>query len=214
MSSLRAIIWRYKRWLVERQIDLMKRIIRDTASKRGEANDPVADLEAEKLLLEKRWLFTAVGQALSSFAMVEESVVGIAAMLLRIKLSEAGLIFYSILNFNTWLSIVGELFKMEPGYKESIKEWNKISSKLRELKNIRDRLAHQTILSEQNKSGLAIRPARFDTRIESKRRPPLDFDQINSFTDDLADMQMALAALITAMTPNFAIRASQKIFLE
>jgi hypothetical protein len=51
---------------------------------------------------------------------------------------------YSIINFNVWLSIIDELLLLDTRYSKTKSKWNGISSKLRGLKDTRDRLAHHT----------------------------------------------------------------------
>src|ERR1700732_5442731 len=150
-SSLRAMVRRFQLRLKARQLTLTKLLIKDTTSNAGEADELIAEAEAKERDSGRQWLYTTVGHALSSWAIIEENLVVIATLLLRLSPSEAGLILYSIINFNTWLSIIGELFKMEEGYEKLIPEWNRFSNRLRRLKTIRDNLAHQTVVYNATK---------------------------------------------------------------
>jgi hypothetical protein len=76
----------------------------------------------------RRALFANVGLALSQWAGMEDLLVGIASLLLRThEGAKVGIILYSIVNFGTWLSIIGELFSQEPRYVTLKSRWNKIS---------------------------------------------------------------------------------------
>jgi hypothetical protein len=187
--NLRATIWRYQNRLIRWQFALTNRIIDystanqvDAASVK-DATTIIAELLATKQREGRRWLYAAVGQSLSTWAMIEENLVVIATLLLKTDSDKAGLIFYSIFNFNTWLNIIGELFRIEADYAKLTSSWNKIARRLRSLKNTRDRLAHQTIFHRRTEGDIAaidvsLRPARFDTRIHSAQNRPLDVDNI------------------------------------
>src|ERR1035437_1619609 len=96
--------------------------------------------------LHRKELLASAGLALSHWATMEELRVGIACLLLRThEANKVGIILYSIFNFNSWLSIIGELFSQEPRYITLKPRWNKISERLKGLKDTRDRLAHHTI---------------------------------------------------------------------
>jgi hypothetical protein len=78
--NLRARIRLYKlRWITW-QVNLAHRIIKDASPGDEEVHKTIEDMEAAKLTLERRWLFTVIGQALSSWALIEENLVAIAAM--------------------------------------------------------------------------------------------------------------------------------------
>ena len=71
-----------------------------------ETGEPIDDPEA------RRGLYTRVGQAISFWASMETRLVTIAALLLGTSEQKAGLLMYSIMNFNVWLIIIDELFSM------------------------------------------------------------------------------------------------------
>jgi hypothetical protein len=208
--NLRARIRLYKlRWITW-QVNLAHRIIKDASPGDEEVHKTIEDMEAAKLTLERRWLFTVIGQALSSWALIEENLVAIAAMLLRIERQEAGLILYSIINFNTWLSIIEELFKMKDEYTELISEWHKISDRLRGLKTTRDNLAHQTVYYGGRDKDVALRPAPFDVRTQSQRHKPLGIEEIFKYSEDLTPVQATLTRLIEIMAPIYAATLLKK----
>jgi hypothetical protein len=218
-SHFRAIVWRYQNRLLDWQINLTKRIINDLAksdaSGRGGTNDLIAQLEAKKMLEEKKWLYAAVGEALSQWARMEDLLVAIASLLLRThEVNKVGIILYSIINFNVWLDIIEELFTLEPIYTTLKPRWNKLGSKLKGLKNTRDRLAHHTIYYGDNATTLAgdisLRPGQFDIRQKSQKYQPMNYDQTTKFTDSVINLAKDLTALLNAMTSLLKEETSQK----
>ena len=175
----------------------------------------------EKFKSTHRWaLFTSVGQSLSHWAGMEDTLVAITSMLLRThEANKVGIILYSIINFNTWLGIIGELFSQEPLYSPLKPRWNKISERLRGLKDVRDRLAHHTIHFGDKattpeggtaESGTSLRPGRFDIRQKSQKYEPLDVHQIFEFGESLCKIQDDLIALLNAMTALLKNETSQR----
>ena len=61
----------------------------------------------------RRMFYTGVGQGISHWAHMEERLVEIAVILLGTTNRKAGLVFYSIINFHTWLNIIDELFSLD-----------------------------------------------------------------------------------------------------
>ena len=152
---------------------------------------------------DKKALFTSVGLALSLWAQMEESLVVIAGMLLRTKFTRTGAIMYSIINFNVWIGLIDELFVLEPSQTPLKPKWNKISERLRGLKDTRDRLAHHTIYSGPKIGATGdtlLRPGRLDARQKSQKYEPLNFEQISTFTHSVTEVLNALTTLINAMT--------------
>jgi hypothetical protein len=165
--------------------------------------------------LHRQALFTNVGLALSQWAGMEDLLVGIASLLLRThEGNKVGIIMYSIVNFNVWLGVIGELFSQEPLYRPLIPTWNKISERLRGLKDTRDRLAHHTIYYGDKATTLAgdtsLRPGRFDIRQKSQKYQPLDHDQIGKVIDSVGKVVEDLTALLTAMTDLLTHETSQR----
>jgi len=163
---------------------------------RGQAN------AAERKNQRENALFMVVGHALSAWARMEDSLVAIARMLLVTKFTKAGAVMYSIINFNVWLSLIDELFVLEPHYSSLKSKWNKINEKLRGIKDTRDRLAHHSIYSRDHISATSetsLSPARFDTRQKSLKYEPLTLEQISAFTHSLAEIIGDLTALMNAI---------------
>ena len=119
----------------------------------------------------RQWLFTFVGQALSAWALMEELIVAIASLLLKTEINKSGVVMYSIINFSVWLTLIDELFPLEPVYMPLKPKWNKISKRLRSLKDIRDRLAHHVISTKDDaeliEDNASLMPSRFDFRQKS-----------------------------------------------
>jgi hypothetical protein len=182
---------------------------------------PVSELEApvEKFKEQHRIaLYTAVGQGLSHWAAMEESLIAVVGLLLGTgEAMKIGIVMYSIVNFNAWRSIIDELFFQEPLYTLLKPKWNKINSKLAGLKKTRDRLSHHTIHYGDKAATFAgatsLRPGRFDSRRERKYES-LDVDQILKFTDSVAALQRDLTALLNAMTDLLKRETSQRKFSE
>ncbi len=152
-------------------------------------------------------LHRATGAALSSWAVMEENIVLVAAILLRAKPSKVGLIFYSIINFQVWIAIITELFGQEGEFYEFSRRWNRIAERLRAEKDSRDRLAHNAVLSKDisdNPIGTAVsRVARLDTRIKSKSLAPMTLEQVISFAKRISDISDDVSKLVDDMMEHF-----------
>ena len=61
---------------------------------------------------DERVLFTFIGMSLTSWARMEEVMVVLVRLLLRTDRARAGLIMYSIINFNVWLTLIDDLFDL------------------------------------------------------------------------------------------------------
>jgi hypothetical protein len=150
----------------------------------------------------KNFLFMLVGEALSLWAQMEDSLVIIAGMLLRTKFTKAGVILYSIINFNVWLGLIDELFALEPSYDAVKPKWNKAAERLKRLNDTRVRLAHHTIhaVPASELEDTSLRPGRLDSRRRSQKYQPLNADQILTFIHSVSDVLIDLSEIITAMT--------------
>jgi hypothetical protein len=121
--------------------------------------------------------FTEVGKALSTWASLEEILVGIVYLLLTDSVQKAGVVMYSIINFGTWLGIITELFPHEELYTHLKPKWDKLTSRLRALKDIRDRLAHHSAFKADIPAAIfkltSIAPSPYDVRAKSLKYRPL-----------------------------------------
>lgn len=210
---LLKLYWR----AIDARIALLKRTVDGLDDKPivAELKSSLAEMDQKTSDQHRNQLYTAVGQALSSWAATEEVLVAIASLLLRsAEIVKVGVIMYSIINFNAWLGIIDELFLQEPLYTSLKPKWNKISNRLRGLKKTRDRLAHHTIYYGDKVATLtgdtSLRPGRFDTRQESQKYQPLDVDQIFKFTDSVTELSQDLTALFVAMTELLNHETSQR----
>jgi len=147
--------------------------------------------------------YRAVGGALTTWALMEERLVMIAAILLKTMSRKTGLIFYSIINFQVWLSIITELFKLEPDMSSFQRRWNKIAERLRAEKDNRDRLAHTPMLSSSVSDNLERKPImkapRLDMRAKSQAFAPLGVEQIMEFRGRIGAISDDLLKLMDDM---------------
>lgn len=168
-----------------------------------------AKSKARFLEIDERWktdrereLYAAVGQGLSAWAHLETSLVIITGMLLGTDFSKAGIIIYSVINFNVKLSIITELFAVEPRYSALKPQWNKKIKRLRQLNDTRDRLAHHTAQGSRTflDDDISLRPGQLDTRDKSQKYQPLDHNQIIEFIFSVSRVTQNLTVLVDAMT--------------
>src|SRR5258708_3461061 len=118
---------------------------------------------------EREALFISVGRALTAWSKMEEFLVIIVAYLLRVRTAQSGLIMYSILNFSVWLSIIHDLMDMDETFSPLLKRWNKISERIRKIKDRRDQLAHHSVRMHPDAIMTSIiRSSRFDTRQKTR----------------------------------------------
>jgi len=85
--------------------------------------------------------YRTIGKCITGWAKTESFLVSIAAMLLGTDLEKAGLVLYSINNFHTWLSIIEELFDLDPQFSPLRSDWIKISNRLKKHNDLRVSLA-------------------------------------------------------------------------
>jgi hypothetical protein len=194
-------------------LNLLRRIVVKLGSEESDeqfaALSKVNDEETvEKLKYQHRQaVFASVGLALSRWAQMEELLVVIASVLLRThEAKKVGMIFYSIANFPTWLSIVGQLFSQEPRYASLKPRWNKISERLRELNDTRVRLAHHAVDYADEATilagGTSLKLGEFDIRPKSEKHrvEPLTFVQIQKFMLSVNKVTADQSLLLTTMT--------------
>jgi hypothetical protein len=148
---------------------------------------------------ERSEFYRSVGQAISMWASMEDLLVEIAALLLDTSEEKAGLLMYSIINFNVWLNIIDELFSIEPRYQTHKATWTAQSEKLRGMNDTRVRLAHHTVRAQIDNSPLALRPGRYDSRMKSRKHKPLTEAEIVAFGGQMIEVYSVLAALWKAM---------------
>jgi hypothetical protein len=157
-----------------------------------------------------RVIFVLVGQAITAWAKLEEALVFLFTVLLRTEPEKAGLILYSTINFSVWISMIDELFAADDLFSALKPRWNKMASRLRAVKDERDRIAHHGIDIDKQSSRLlseiTIRPSPLDTRQKSKKFKPMDNDDIINFTvvvaglaQQIADLSLEMARTLQAL---------------
>jgi hypothetical protein len=183
----RRLEWRLQR-LFDRALDTKINLIR-RGLERLRQEDHIADPAkfealkegAKNIEMQRRMaLCMNVGQALSVWARMEEALVGVACVLLETKIEKAGIVMYSILNFNVWTSIIDELFTVDKRFDALVPKWRKIITQLGPLQKMRNNLAHHTINLPQDDAtpigDAALSPAPSDTRRQSQKSGPLDYN--------------------------------------
>ncbi|MEH2471912.1 hypothetical protein V1281_006900 [Nitrobacteraceae bacterium AZCC 2161] len=173
----------------------------DKAAYIEKLNDEKVDLKTRS----ERDFFRCVGIALTQWMSTEQQLAIIFSILLRTTPERAGVILYSITNFNVWLSIIDELFSSDKDLEVLKKRWNKFNERMRSLKDTRDRLAHHTAVSSDHDHAArlfeitVLRPSPFDTRKKSLKYQPLTFMQVNEFIDTVATLNLDLAFFVDSM---------------
>jgi hypothetical protein len=175
----------------------------DKPGKRAQFEAEDAEAGAKTAADFEQALFTQVGRALSSWAALEEIMVVIASLLLSNSVQKAGVVMYSIINFGTWLNIISELFPHEELYTHLKPRWDKHTSRLRALKDIRDRLAHHGVFKSDIPAAIfkitSIAPSPYDVRAKSMKYQPLTLLEIEEFGSAVLDMMRDLTTLVNEM---------------
>jgi hypothetical protein len=158
--------------------------------------------------------YAVIGKCISTWAKSEGVLVYIAAMLLDTPREKAGLVFYSINNFHTWLSIIDELFALDPQYSPLRPDWIEISKRLTKLNDTRVRLAHHTLgpgidFEQFVASGggdpsaifPTLKPGKLDSRTKSKKHTPLGMEGLTTFATEMEATIDKFLPLIDRMEP-------------
>ncbi len=161
-------------------------------------------------------LYLVVGSALTSWAAMEEAMVMILAYLLRTGSDKAGLILYSTINFNVWISIIDELFAIDDVYSIMKPRWNKLAERLRRLKDDRDRIAHHAVSKRNSNASTfaeaTLRPSNLDIRQKSLKYKPMANDDIIAFSSKVHALAQDLLRLAGMMGDE--LRSSPEKFEE
>jgi len=157
-----------------------------------------------EMSLQRPPYWMAVGFGISEWSEMEGRLVGIAAILLDTTEEKAGLVLYSIINFHAWLSIIDELFKMDPKFrtaphKKHRRKWGRIHESLRSLHDTRTRLAHHSISGPNAELDVELAPSPFDTRTKTKRYRPLGMRSMMNFGYAVHAVAKQIAELKVAM---------------
>ena len=132
--------------------------------------------------------YANIGRAISLWGSMETLLVIIGTFLLGTTPKKAGIVFYNILSFPAWLTIISELFQNTPSeYKEAAELWDKISAKLNKLNSEgRTRLAHQKLDEEK----LTINPAslNYTKKANAQRAKPFSDKELSKFSKDVCNI--------------------------
>ena len=156
--------------------------------------------------------YRAIGSAITIWSRMGGYLVHIASWLLDAKSHKVGLVFYSINNFHTWLSIIDELFAIDPAFSPVKSDWNEIANKLKGLNDIRVRLAHHAL--EQGKDPIdvadneldlleafpTLRPNKVDVRAKWKKKA-IGLKEIITFQEEVLAAVEKLTNLMHRMDP-------------
>src|SRR3981081_4388027 len=148
--------------------------------------------------------YGSIRQGISLWSSMETTIVEIAAHLLGTTEHKTGLVFYSIMNFYTWLSIIEEIFALEPKFEPLRGDWGQISDKLRGLNYIRVRLAHHTAFDGSDyRDAPTLKPGKYDARKKSKKHSPLTNAEIVAYINETLHTGRELYALRDKMGFNY-----------
>ena len=84
----------------------------------------------------QKHFYYLIGASITGWSSMEGLLVYVATMLLDTDPKKAGLVLYST-NFHNWLSIISDLFKIDPDYESLRSEWNSIAKTLMGLNDVR-----------------------------------------------------------------------------
>ena len=154
-------------------------------------------------------LHTEIGEALSKWAMLESELIDTAAIVVGLDREKAGIVFFSIINFNTWLQIIADIIVTQSTLIEFSPRWNKVSGRLKGLKTTRDRLAHHTTLESIDIHKLPTLSApKLDGRRKNQKFTGLTASEISRFSmsidearDDLFSFAKTLILSLTGASP-------------
>jgi hypothetical protein len=166
--------------------------------------------------------YRLIGECITVWSHGEGVLVDIAAMLLETDREKAGLVRYSINNFHTWLSIIEELFTLEPRYSLLRSDWIKISDRLKKCNNTRVSLAHHALgpgkgfehFVESDDGDFSaifprLRPNPSDSRTKSKKHTPVGMQELSTFTTEMGEILEKINDLSDQMIPIYLARQQQ-----
>jgi hypothetical protein len=134
-----------------------------------------------------------IGRGISTWAVMEMSLVQIAGKLLGTTNAKAGLVLYSINTFYSCITIIDGLFAQDRQFAAEKEKWTGLTSELKRLNDVRVRLAHQAVFVEFHEtiegdivttSG-GLQPSPFDSRPKQKGLKPLSSGEIEQFMTDV-----------------------------
>lgn len=147
--------------------------------------------------------YQVTGMALTRWAFVEQELVILFSILLQAKPTKAGLILYSTINFNNWLTMIDELFLMEKQFSSFLPRWREIAKKIRSHKDNRDRLAHHPAVpveeADMDNPNVVSKPPRLDVRLKQKQFKPLSSSEVFDLSQALRSIRGDLEKLTDEM---------------
>ena len=149
---------------------------------------------------DERVLFTFIGMSLTSWARMEEVMVVLVRLLLRTDRARAGLIMYSIINFNVWLTLIDDLFDHDPEFKSFKPRWTKIAERIRRIKDTR---SHQIPAGMSSVPDRYLIPSKYDFRQKSQRYKPLTKTEIFAFMESVMAITTDLADFVEGMIDTY-----------
>ena len=157
----------------------------------------IEELSELQKISETETLYWTVGRALTVWATMEEAIVIVISLLLRVPPNKAGVVMYSIHSFGPWVQIPNDLFDLDETLKPFKKRFNQIYEGIRALKDQRDQLAHHSVKGSVDSA--FVQASHMDLRTKSKKQRPLSVSEVLAFTHDILDATNKLKDLIEAM---------------
>jgi hypothetical protein len=201
----------------------MERPMDEEEQVRKELEEFKADIDRTAVEITTR-MYEAIGRSITDWSRMEGTLVHIASWLLDSKTKKVGLVLYSINNFHTWLSIIDELFAIDPNFSPLRSDWIKIAERLRKLNDVRVRLAHHALEPGSALENLenvtleninletfeddfdpakvfpSLKPHENDTRMKWKKKAS-SLDEITTFKEQLVEVIETLTGLMIRMKP-------------
>jgi hypothetical protein len=182
--------------------------------KGGRANGRGTEIWRDKKQAERDFYY-AIGRSITAWSTTEGQLVYVAAMLLGTTPEKAGLVLYSITNFYNWLSIIDELFAIDPKYQPLRPDWIAIAERLKKLNEVRVRLAHHAVEHGKGIEVLvsdggdemeifpSLKPNKHDRRNKAQKLTRLQIEELGNFAKDLHLAFDAISKLTDRMEPIF-----------
>lgn len=213
----------------------MERLMDDEEQMRKELEEFKVDIGRTAAEMTTK-TYQVIGRSITDWSRMEGFLVHIVSWLLDSETKKVGLVLYSINNFHTWLSIIDELFAMDPNFSPLRSDWTKIAGRLRKLNDVRVRLAHHALepgSALENLENVTLENINLetfendfdtakifptlkrhenDTRVKWKKAA-ISLDEIVSFREELIDVIETMTALMSRMSPIY-LRPKRKLIAK
>jgi hypothetical protein len=185
-------------------------------------NDLIKKFGGSKKLAQKHFYFL-IGASITAWSSMEGNLIYVATMLLGTDPKKAGLVLYST-SFHNWLSIISDLFNIDPSYHPLRSTWNKIEKKLKGLNDVRVQVAHHAavdsamvakdIIMSGDKRHIfpVLKANKLDTRPKTLKREAIQQAQLVAFIKDVGEVAGAIKAMTGQMTPIY--REQKKAMID